>query len=506
MWSEGYVTEVEYTHGYFGEAAPARLRLAALLKGWRSAVPQSPSYLELGFGQGLSLNIHAAATGGTYWGTDFNASHAANAQGLADVSGADLTVLEESFAELQQRSDLPRFDVVALHGIWSWISDANRSLIVDIARRHLKPGGLFYVSYNVSTGWAPAMPIQHLMTEHARRLGAGSLAQRVEASVAFAERMAETDAGYFANNPVARERLTKIKSQPTAYVAHEYFNANWHPMPFATVAAALEGAKLSFAASAHLLEHVDTIHFSEAAQKILSEISDPVFEQTARDYLVNRQFRRDIFVKGGHRMSAFDHTRALREMRFVLLVAPEDRPTSVAGAAANANLQDAIYGPLVEALAADGGAPKRIDRLLALCPDLDLPKLFQAITILCGLGAVSPVQDEAQAAAARGACDALNTEICRRAEGSDDMRYLASPVLGGGIPVNRFEQLFLRARAVKEEDPSAFAWALLKAQGQSLQKDGKALQGDDANLAAMRAQQEVFESKRLPIFRTLGIA
>jgi hypothetical protein len=41
------------------------------------AAPSSKSlrYPELGFGQGLSLLIHAAATRGEYWGTDFNPTH-----------------------------------------------------------------------------------------------------------------------------------------------------------------------------------------------------------------------------------------------------------------------------------------------------------------------------------------------------------------------------------------------------------------------------------------------
>jgi hypothetical protein len=41
--------------------------------------PRAPRYLELGFGQGLTLNIHAAACPGEFWATDFNPVHASNA-------------------------------------------------------------------------------------------------------------------------------------------------------------------------------------------------------------------------------------------------------------------------------------------------------------------------------------------------------------------------------------------------------------------------------------------
>ena len=35
---------------------------------------KSLKYLELGYGQGLSINIHAAALDGEFWGTDFTQS------------------------------------------------------------------------------------------------------------------------------------------------------------------------------------------------------------------------------------------------------------------------------------------------------------------------------------------------------------------------------------------------------------------------------------------------
>ena len=48
--------------------------------------------------------------------------------------------------------DVP--DFVGLHGVWSWISNANRAAVVEFLRRKLKPGGVLYISYNASPGWA----------------------------------------------------------------------------------------------------------------------------------------------------------------------------------------------------------------------------------------------------------------------------------------------------------------------------------------------------------------
>src|SRR6516165_2842430 len=144
-WTAGYVTELEYTHGYYRELSPSLLRLAYL-----SACIASPStkplhYLELGYGQGLSINIHAAALDGEFWGTDFNPTQVAHARTLSDASGSGAKLFEDSFADFAARADVPEFDIIGLHGIWTWISDANGHIVVDVIRRKLRAGGILYI-------------------------------------------------------------------------------------------------------------------------------------------------------------------------------------------------------------------------------------------------------------------------------------------------------------------------------------------------------------------------
>ena len=125
MWNEGYTSEINYTSGYYSELSPTRIQLALLACGIEHSVGENPDYLELGFGQGLSLNINAATSSGNFFGTDFNPGQVANARELARAMGKNIALLENSFEELAQRSDLPQFDIIALHGIWSWISDGS---------------------------------------------------------------------------------------------------------------------------------------------------------------------------------------------------------------------------------------------------------------------------------------------------------------------------------------------------------------------------------------------
>ncbi|WPL15011.1 class I SAM-dependent methyltransferase [Thiorhodovibrio litoralis] len=254
-WTAGYVADIGYTHGYYPELNPARLALPLLNAGL--APPQITHACELGFGQGLSVNIHAAASGVHWTGTDFNPSQAAFAQSLATVAGSDAQLFDDSFAELAARDDLPDFDYIGVHGIWSWISDDNRRVIVDFIRRELSVGGVLYLSYNTLPGWAAFAPMRHLMTEHADALGAEGqgIVNRIDGALAFAEQLLATNPLYSRANPQISERLEKMKAHNRHYLAHEYFNRDWHPMHFATLADWLQDAKLTYANSGDANSH-----------------------------------------------------------------------------------------------------------------------------------------------------------------------------------------------------------------------------------------------------------
>ncbi len=138
-WNEGYITDIDYTLGYYNELNPQRLRLALLYKGFYCG--EINTACELGFGQGMTVNLHAAASTTKWYGNDFNPSHAGFAQQFGQISGANPQLFEQSFLEFCQRDDLPDFDFIGLHGIWSWISDENRQIIINFFKRKLKASG-----------------------------------------------------------------------------------------------------------------------------------------------------------------------------------------------------------------------------------------------------------------------------------------------------------------------------------------------------------------------------
>ena len=97
----------------------------------------------------------------------------------------------------------------------------------------------------------------------------------------------------------------------------------------------------------------------------------------------------------------------------------------------------------------------------------------------------------------------------QQARGSNDVSCLVSPVIGGGYPVNRFQQLFLLAYNNGKKSPEEWAksaWETLVMQTQKLIKEGRTLETAEENLAELTSQAHLFADKQLPILKALQIA
>jgi SAM-dependent methyltransferase len=508
-WTAGYVADIGYTFGYYSELNPQRVKLAFINQGL--VFPEVGAACELGFGQGMSANIHAAASVAQWHGTDFNPSQAGFAQELAGASATGAKLYDEAFDEFCNRADLPDFDYIGLHGIWSWISDENRQVIVGFIRKKLKVGGVLYISYNTLPGWAAFAPMRHLMTEHAEILGSEGrgIVSRIDGALEFAEKMLATNPAFSRANPLVSDRLTKMKEHNRHYLAHEYFNRDWHPMHFATMAKWLEGAKVQFACSANYLDAIDVINLTPEQQAFLNEIPDPMFRETTRDFMINQQFRKDYWVKGARKMSVLDKTEALLIQKVVLTTHRPDVSLKVAGALGEANLTEAIYAPILDFLG--DHKVKTLAQIEQAVRDkgVNFAQVTQAVMLLTGAGHIGLVQDENAITKAKKQTDKLNAHLCQKARGSNELTYLASPVTGGGFTVNRFQQLFLLSIAMGKKQPAEWAqevWQILARQGQKLVKEGKALETPEENIAELTSQAQTFAEKVLPILKALQIA
>lgn len=518
-WNEGYVSEIDYIHGYYREQAPGFLALAALASAVDTALGVHANsekrplrYLELGFGLGLTTNIHAAATDAEYWGTDFNPGHVAEARAIAQAAGSGARLFEDSFAEFAARTDLPEFDVIALHGVWTWVSDENRRSIIDLVRRRLAVSGVVYLSYNSMPGWAPLLPLQHLLSLHERIAGAPAdgLLKRLDAALGFAQQVCDTGALYFQNNPTLPEQLRQFAAMNRRYLSHEFFNRHFQPMPFSQVAEALGEAKLDFVGTANLLFGLDAVSLTPEARTLLDGITHPILRESVRDYFTNGQFRRDLFAKGGRRLGPTEQEERFEALRVALVTHPDGIPRTIKIPIGEAELKADTYGPMIEVLSEGGYAPRTLASLRAdeRTRAIPLHEMVQAVVVLTSLGHLHPVQPPDVIARCAPRCRAINRHLLRRARKDGDTIALASPVIGAGVHAPRIHQLFLLA--IEDGERSQAAWveravAELNAGGTQLYKEGQPIDSEADARALLSEEAAKFEVQRLPLLRALGV-
>ena len=509
-WTGGYITEIGYTYGYYTELNPRRIAVPFLNVGLMP--PAIGAACELGFGQGLSVNVHAAASDVSWYGTDFNPGHAAFGQSLAEAAGSDAQLFDQSFAEFCGRSDLPDFDFIGLHGVLSWVSDENERLIVDFIRRKLKVGGVLFLSYNCQPGHAAMVPFRRLLTEHAGTMAAPGrgIVGRIDAALEFAEALLALNPVFSVANPTIAERLKTIQAHNRHYLAHEYFNRDWRAVTFAGLVASLAPAKLTYACSANYLDHIDALNLTADQHRFLSEIPDPLFRQSVRDFIVNQQFRRDYWVKGPRRLSSLEQAEALRRLRVMLLTGPRSEVAlTVQGAVGQREISPSVYNPILDTLG--DHRPRTLGEIEQALSgaELRLPAIYEAVMVLAGRGDLAAVQDDEVQAKARARTDRLNRHICDKARSGGELAVLACPLTGGGVVVSRFYQLFLLGRSQgrnSADELASFAWDALNAQGQRMAKDGKPLETPEENLAELAAQARDFIDRRLPVLQALQLA
>lgn len=498
-WKAGYIDGIAYTHGYCDELNPLRAPLPLLQSGF--APPTVRTACELGYGHGVSVNLHAAGSDSRWFGTDFNAAHARFAQELAHRAGSQAALFADNFAAFCARDDLPNFDFIGLHGIWSWVGDAHRACLADFIERKLNDGGVVYVSYNTEPGWAAMLPVRELLQSHFRA-GARHAPQddasdeahalsQVAESVAFLRRVMAAQPGYAQANPQLAARIDALAEADAHYLAHEYFNRDWRPLTFSQVAATFGACGLRFAGSADYRDHVDEINLTPAQRTLLAGIDDPVVRETTRDFCTLRSMRRDYWIKGTPTLGAQARQDALRALRVMLALPRDAVQLTVRGALGEAALPAATYHPILDALA--GHRPTRIAEIERHAHGLTLDVVVKAVMLLVGSGVLLNVQDDVRIYAARPAAARLNAAICEQALDRGDVQFLVSPVTGSGVRVPRVAQLFLLARQRGFGAPAQWA-AFAEA----------ALDGQESH-QVLNEKAQRFAEVHVPILLALGI-
>lgn len=474
-----------YPETYFVSLAPQEMRLALLSRGILPPAGKPFRYLELGFGSGFSLNVHAAANDGEFWGNDFVRTHVDGAASVAAASGAQARFLPDSFADLLKRDDLPMFDVIAAHGIWTWVPDDDRAAIVELLKRKLAPGGIFYVSYNNTAGWSSVVFLRQMMKLY---LAEGGDSADVAGAVAFVRSLQAAGAAYFKENPTAAAEAAMMTGRNLVYLQQEYFLDDWKLMSLADVAAALEPAGLQFGAQFPLVLHDDDLVLGAQGQAILSGLHSRLLRETVRESFQGMGFRQDIFVKAPVALNAEARRAAFRQQRFLLTTQPRNVMLKGGSPWGELDLEAKGCVPVMNALDALGPGAHLLSAVEARLPAVPIDDLIDRIVLLAAVRVVRPALPAEEAAAAAGACAALNAHVLALSGGGRVV--LASPVLGAGVELSPLER------------------ALVATAGRSVDACADEIERTCSGELGARSAQQIaaaLHADHLPIFQAMGL-
>jgi len=509
-WSHGYVTDVQYTAGFYRETTPLWFKFLTVYVNQRQSYKENFNFCELGCGQGMNLNLIAAVNpSDTFYGVDFNPSHIANARKVTEEAGlTNVKFYEEDFVEIASHPPdrWPQFDYILLHGVYTWVNrDVQKALMKFIASR-LKPEGIVYISYNALPGWAAAGPTRKILYEFAKRIP-GRSDEKFRAAIDFLERLKKAGTLFFNVYPSEGARIDKLKNQDMNYLPHEYLHDHWYLHYHMDVAHDLSSAKCDYMGSATLADNIYPT-LSEASRQILSSITDIGFRETVRDIMVNQAFRRDVFVKGRNLMLPQERLQAIQKLKLCLIVPKEEVKLEFNVGAGNVTAKEEIYRPVIEALAA---SPLTIAELNGL-PELKqspIGSVLEVCLLLIHSSQAHLVSDGGKGKAQEPA-RRFNQVVLRRAVmGGSSTGILASPVIGSGVNLNLVQMIaahvFMQQPTIQFNTLVDGVWKIMESQGRKFIKEGKTLETVEENLKELSDKLRDFVDKRLPLLKMLKV-
>lgn len=511
-WMSGYVGDVNYTLGFYRELAPTYLQAACVLNGVQGPDPtQALRYCELGCGRGYGTVLLAAANPTIeFVGIDFNPSHIAEARDLASRAGiGNITFFELAFGEAAQSNDprIQQFNIVGIHGVYSWILPTVRDDIHRFLREKLVAGGLVYNSYNALPGWATAAPIQYLVLEAAGRSRRGSIAVVTEA-FDLLKKLADGDAAFVRQNPGVKARLQRMAKQDRVYLAHEFVNVGWQPLYVTQAMASFAESKLTYVGSASLLENSLEFAIPKKLRPIVEAAPDVGMRELLKDYIVNKQFRRDLYIKGPQNLTPREKRNRLQKLSFTKTQMTADVPEKFQAPIGEISLKREAVSALLELM--ERKAITGAD-LLVGCEKAGLRygETTALLQLLISSGLVSPARPDNDRVD-RSSSQRLNDLVFDISLSTDTHRFLASPVLGSAIGTSFVDRvaapILIERPTASDVEVASEAFDRLLPLGQSFRLDGKPLSKSEDSVREVARLVKDFRETRLQTWKDLGIA
>jgi len=334
-----YADDVPFRSGVVQVQSPLHMAVVAALNGFNPPRPEGHfRYCDLGCGNGTTVNAFAAIhPEAEFVGIDFNAGHIAHARAQAEAAGlTNVRFIQGSFTEVTG-GDLPMFDFIGMNGIYSWLDRDVLPSVHALVRRHLKPGGLFYVEYMCMPGMIAVVPLWHLIQALVPPGEDGSH-ERATRGLRVLEELSRSGMRYLDQHPTAqaaaRGYVSRWHDNPKQidHFAHNALASGFRPRFITEMCEEMAAAGLVFGGRTHLGLNDPDLAVTLEQASILNGIEDRQVRELLLDYMRNERNRRDVYVKADS-MDARDPRGArdflLNEVRLLGRVPMDRLPRAV---------------------------------------------------------------------------------------------------------------------------------------------------------------------------------
>ncbi|MFQ6537784.1 MULTISPECIES: methyltransferase regulatory domain-containing protein [Aphanothece] len=516
-WDHGYFSHASYIRGYFRETTPSWIDFAALVKGVTPGRLEEGlpfSYLDLGCGTGYGLCMLAALyPEGTFVGVDFLPVHIAEAEALAKRLGlSNIRFLEADFLALagdlstvsSNHTTSPRFDYVVSHGVATWVVHPVQRALLSTAAAALRPGGLFYCSYNCLPGWLGRTSLHRLITHERRRSDPSSALLATRRAAATLESLLSTpeEPSLLANAlPLLRDELTYLQKQDPTYLSQEYANDGWQPLYVDEFHERCHAEKLSYIGPANFSELFPQL-LSNQLKKLLQEEPSPFLRELMVDLATNKGFRYDIFSRGPCPLPPGQRARLLARLAVRQQEAPETENYEFRTSYGKLTGDLEVY-KTIEAHFADG------PRSLSSLPEWESnpENLFTQIGLLLHGGRLGLDRGQPGRAASQ-ICEQVNRELEQLREEGIIFEWRLASCIGQAVFVSTQEQLMAQGLAEGLEGELLASCLLMELASRGIQitdQDGHPIKKTATQINTLQEGIDRFISQRFGYLRSLGM-
>lgn len=288
--------QIPYPSKPYRQAMPSTLATVATVFGMSPADPRRARVLEIGCAGGGNMLPRALEhPRSEFLGIDPALEHVQEGQQLIAALGITNARIERRGLEDLVPQDGP-FDYIIAHGVFSWLPEGLREVMLARCEALLAPQGVALISYNTLPGWHMRSMVRDAMLFHTE--SAPDPQQRIYQARAMLDFLSEeiprgkSPYGDF----LAREREL-LAQHGDAYLFHDHLAPNNTPMYVRDFVALAEAAGLQYLGEAEI-ETMMTIGLPPRARSVIDGLSrDLVRTQQYLDFLYNRAFRYSLLVR-----------------------------------------------------------------------------------------------------------------------------------------------------------------------------------------------------------------